>query len=73
MNHAFTQEELAKFVDEGRTIMTGFRSAASIVWSHGVKEFILSPLPRKVSGLPFTIRGRRHAATPADYNKMLNY
>jgi hypothetical protein len=73
MKHAFTQSEFAAFTNEGRTILVGFRSAANIVWSHGARGFILSPLPTKAVGLPFTLRGRREAVTPENFNKMLNY
>lgn len=73
MKHAFTQTELEAFTHEGRTILVGFRTAASIVWSHGTHELILSPLPTKVSGLPFTLKGRRQAVTPENYNAMLNH
>lgn len=71
MNHAFTQEELAEFVNEGKTIMLGFWSAASIVWSHGAGEYILSPMPHKGTKLPFTKRGRRQAVTPDLFEKIL--
>lgn len=71
MTHAFTQNELAAFVDEGKTIMLGYWNAASIVWSHGTGEFILSPLPHKGSKLPFTKRGRRQVVTPELFEKIL--
>lgn len=73
MKHSFTQTELAAFYHQGSTILVGFRSAASIVWSHGTRELILSPLPKKQAGLPFTVRGRATAVTPENYNAMINH
>jgi galactose mutarotase-like enzyme len=71
MKHPFNQSELQSFVDRGESILVQYRNAASICWSHGTGEYIASPLPRKVSGLPFTIRGRIHAITPENFDKML--
>lgn len=73
MKHPFSQQELANFVNEGRTILTKFRSAASIVWSHGVSKFIAMPMPHKATNLPFTVRGRIQAHTPDTFQKMLEY
>jgi len=73
MKHAYSQSERQAFLDEGRSIIVGFRSSASLVWSHGTKSIILQPHARKVSGMPFMKRGRTQAVTPEHFDKLLHF
>ncbi|CAB4162413.1 hypothetical protein UFOVP783_43 [uncultured Caudovirales phage] len=71
MKVPYTQKELEEFAAEGRTVVLQFRNAGVIRWSAGVSEYIITPLPRKVSGLPFTLRGRATACTPGEHQEMI--
>lgn len=73
MKHPFTQSELSAFASEGNTVILSFRSAAMLIFSVGVGEMVLSPLPKKYSGMPFTKRGRVIATTPAEFQKALSF
>lgn len=70
MKHPYSQAELQQFASNGQTIIVGYRSAAEIKASHGAGQYILSPLPPKPSGLPYTQRGRVQALTPEHFERV---
>jgi hypothetical protein len=72
IKHAYTQNELAAAIDSGHSILVAYRSSGSLKWSHGNQAIICVPHLRKVSGLPFTLRGRTQLVTPELFDKMNN-
>jgi hypothetical protein len=65
-----SQAEMLHSSNSGETIVVAYRNAYEIQYSRGTECFHLSPMPKKVSGLPYTQRGRFHCVTPEHFRKI---
>jgi len=69
MKLEITQKELSKHYSEGKTAVMNYKTIYNIRYSHGVQEFILSPVKKTLSNL--TLRGRYHIVTPEYLHEIL--
>jgi hypothetical protein len=67
MKPELSQVELARI--DGQ-IVIAYRTAFEVCNSHGAECWILRPIKRKVSGMPYTKRGRFFAVSPEAFDKL---
>lgn len=72
IKHAFTQDELRRFVDSGETVLLSYRTAGVLEWSRGVEAVVVRLFRRKSYGQPFTLRGRVMLCAPAYYQRLVD-
>ena len=68
-----TQDELRTHYEKGETVILAHRKSYQIKWSKCVNAFTYSweGMPRKITGLPFTKRGRYHVFTPEKAERII--